>query len=548
VVDSLGNAATYDGEGWSPVHDVDDHFGPLAAISCPTPTFCATVGGGRAVTRTVHGWGPLRVLPVRRLHAVSCASRAFCLAVSKNGFAIRYDARWAGRRIPAPDHLVELSCSSRTFCLALTETGDAYRYDGNVWRPAGAIPAGANEMSVACASSSFCMAATGTGLLARYHGGMRWTTHRIAQGFVPNVISCSGSSFCLAVATPGGVAARYNGSWHRPAVFHDYGEGRTPQTADRVSCAAAGRCLVVDEIGNSFELRGGWHDVAPYPGDRTAAPVVSCSGAPRFCLVTDGFGHVWRRADGVWERLALPIGQVSDPHAGLACRQGSCHLIDSRSRAWSWDGQAWSGPSRLPDGRWTNLACATADRCVAVEATGEGASRVQVLTRDTWSDGGVVALGQVAALDCARNQECWAGGATGTVSHWAPGEGWTEPLTIVAATDGDGLNPLSSMSCPAAYYCAVHDSYGATYVQAFSVWSAALPSPDLGPINCPSPGACWGVVADTPGPVRRFNGSQWGAGGRFTPHGYVGTVTSLDCATPTYCLAVDSNGNAFVRR
>jgi hypothetical protein len=183
-----------------------------------------------------------------------------------------------------------------------------------------------------------------------------------------------------------------------------------------------------------------------------------------------------------------------------------------------------------------------------VEATGESQSRVQVLTGDTWSDGDVVALAQVGALDCVPNQECWAGGATGAVSHWVPGAGWTDPVTIVTATDGDGLNPLSWMSCPTASYCVVHDTYGSTYVQSLSVWSAPLPSPDLGPISCPEAGACWGIDAGVSGPVRHFDGSQWGAGVGFTPPGYSGTVTSLDCATPSYCLAVDSNGNAFVRR
>ena len=132
AVDSQGNASTYDGSTWSPVHDVVGHYGSLASVSCPTAEFCAAVGGRRAVTRTADGWGRLHVLPIQRMFAVSCASRHFCLALGAPGFAdpVRRQAL-GGDHIGTPAHLTSVSCVSRTFCLACRD-GDAYRYDGQV--------------------------------------------------------------------------------------------------------------------------------------------------------------------------------------------------------------------------------------------------------------------------------------------------------------------------------------------------------------------------------------------------------------------------------
>ncbi len=551
AVDSLGNAATYDGAGWSPIRDADDHWGPLRAVSCPTSRFCVSVGGRRAVVRTAEGWGRLRVLPAQRLFAVSCASRTFCLAISDTGFAVRYaDTRWAEHRISAPRDALAVSCSSRRFCLALTATGDAYRYDGTVWRRAGEVPVGANGASVSCVSASFCMVATGSGLLAHYHGGAHWTTRRIGLGFVPDAVSCTSTAFCLAVATPGGAAASFDGSWHSPVVFHDYGEGRTPQTPDRLSCSSPGRCLVVDEIGNTFELRGGWHDVASYPEDRTPAPVVSCPGRG-FCMALDALGRAWALEQGSWVRTLsrVPGPVVGRPlrFAAVSCAsRGFCAAIEADARIRTWDGTGWSDPEQLPSGRWSNLACVTASYCVAVEGSADSVSRVLVYGGDTWADAGTAPLGLVGALDCPAVGECWAGGGSGDVSRYE-GEGWSTPEHIVDATDGDGLNRLSWMSCPSAGWCAVHDQYGAAYTWDGVSWSDPDPVGRLGPMSCAAVSTCVAIDGRHTGGLHRY-ADGWGGRQRFAPAGYSSTVTGLSCPSATRCVAVDDNGNAFVRR
>jgi len=551
AVDSHGNASTYDGRGWSPVHGIDRRWGPFMSISCPDDDFCAAVGGRRAVVRTAAGWGALRILDVPRMFAVSCASRRFCLALGETGLALRYvDGRWADRRMSAPAHARALSCSSRTFCLALTEQGGAFRYDGHGWRRAGSVPAGANPASVACLSRTLCVAATGTGVVARYHGRQRWTTRRLGQGFVPDSVACAVGPRCLAVATAAGQAATYDGRWHGPRVFHDYDEGPTPRTPDRVSCGGAGRCLVLDELGNTFRLAGAWHDGASYSAERNVAPVASCASGPRLCLVADGLGHAWGLAQGRWRSAGLPSPSGlsgTDPYVALSCGAGRCHLIDSRARAIAYDGAGWSAPVQLPAGRWANLACA-GDSCVAVDATGETTSAVQVRTVGGWTVGDAVPSGLIGALDCTSSGDCWAGNAHGGANGGDGTDGWPLQHALVTSTDGDGLNRLSSMSCPTDDWCAVHDQYGATYVADHGTWSDPIPSPRLGAMDCPDALYCVAADLRRPGAVRVFDGDRWGPAERFMPAGYSGTVTSLTCWARTSCVAVDSNGNAFVRR
>jgi hypothetical protein len=554
AVDSQGNATTYDGAWWSPVHDVDGHFGPLAALSCPTTEFCASVGGRRAVTRTAAGWTRLHILPIQRMFAVSCASRHFCLALGALGFAIRYsDTHWAHHHIGAPPHLAALSCVSRTFCLAVTGTGAAYRYDGHRWRHAGEVPAIGSRWSISCATPTFCMVANGTQQVARYHGSGRWTSTRVADGFVPDAVACHGRHFCLAVATAGGVAAAFDGSWATPVVFHEYGEGPTPTSPDRVSCAGGGRCLVVDALGGAFGLDHVWSDVASYPTDRTPAPAVSCL-ISHICLALDAVGGSWRlsHARHGWVRKHLPDSGSLPPaprFAAVSCASRKfCVAIDAHEQALTWNGEAWYALHTLPPGRWSDLACAKPRFCMAVDADGEGASFVLTTDGATWTDAGAVTLSHVGALDCATAGQCWAGGESGDVSRYDEGTGWSVPQTIATSFDGDGHDRLSWMSCW-SLSCAVHDEFGNVYRTTDpDTWGAPEHVAGLGPMSCPSTSICTAVDARRTGDVRRFRADAWRDPVRIVPVGYSSTITGLSCPTTRFCVAVDTNGNAFVRR
>ena len=553
AVDSQGNATTYDGSSWSAVHNVDDHFGSLAAISCPTAKFCAAVGGRRAVTRTTDGWGHLHVVPIQRMFAVSCSSRHFCLALGATGFAIRYSGtHWAHHHIGAPPHLTSLSCVSHTFCMALTETGAAYRYDGHVWRHAGEVPAIGSRWSIACFTRAFCMVASGTQQVSRYHGHSHWTGTRVALGFVPDAMACTSTTFCLAVATAGGVAATFDGSWSTPAVFHDYDEGPTPTEPDRVSCAARGRCLVLDGLGGVFALGQGWNDGASYPADRTPTPAVSCLPS-HLCLSLDGARGSWRlsHARHGWVRKHLPDSGSPPPVprlAAVSCASRKfCVAVDSHEQAMTWNGNAWFLLHTLPPGRWSNLACVKPSFCMAIDSSGDAVSHVLTTDGTTWTDAGTVALAHVAALDCIAAGHCWAGGESGDVSSH-DGTGWTVPLTIATSFDGEGHDRFSWMSCEGEL-CAVHDEFGNVYrLDSPDAWSAPEHVAGLGPMSCASASVCTAVDARRTGDVRRFRAAAWRAPSRIVPAGYSSTITGLSCPTAHFCVAVDTNGNVFVRR
>ena len=396
------------------------------------------------------------------------------------------------------------------------------------------------------------MVVNGTQQVARYHGKARWTGTRIAKGFVPDAIACHSKTFCLAVATAGGVAATFRGSWGTPVVFHEYDEGPTPTEPDRVSCAGRGHCLVVDALAGAFAFDHGWTDEASYPPDRTPVLAVSCL-VSHICLALDAAGGSWRlsHARHAWVRKHLPDAGPTPPvpqFAALSCASRKlCVAIDSHEQAMTWNGNAWFSLHTLPPGRWSNLACVKPSFCMAIDGDGEGASSVLTTDGTTWSDAGVVTLSHVGALDCVSASRCWAGGDTGDVSRY-DGVSWTMPQTIATSFDGDGHAQLSWMSCQ-GLFCAVHDPFGNVYrLTDPDTWGAPEHVAGLGPMSCASASICTAIDTRRTGDVRRFHAGAWDAADPVVPVGYSSTITGLSCPTEDYCVAVDTNGNAFVRR
>jgi hypothetical protein len=237
-------------------------------------------------------------------------------------------------------------------------------------------------------------------------------------------------------------------------------------------------------------------------------------------------------------------------YAAVSCTSAHfCAAVDAGARAMTWDGSAWSTATQLPKGRWSNLVCTSASSCMAIDATGESVSQVLLFDGDTWTDAGVVTLGLVGALDCPAADVCWAGGGAGDVSRY-DGVGWSVPQQIVGSTDGDGLNRLSWMSCPTTTSCATHDQYGGLYRLDGTVWSTSTVDVTrrMGPLSCATGSSCTVVDGRSSRAVRRFDGGGWSSPQRFVPRGYDSTTTGLSCPTPAFCVAVDTNGNAFVRQ
>jgi hypothetical protein len=91
ALDREGNAHRYDGTSWNGAEQVDS-AGYLTSVSCPTTTFCAAVGQGRASLFDGTRWSTPKLIDSDLLITmrISCPSPAFCAAVSSSGDLVTY--------------------------------------------------------------------------------------------------------------------------------------------------------------------------------------------------------------------------------------------------------------------------------------------------------------------------------------------------------------------------------------------------------------------------------------------------------------------------
>jgi hypothetical protein len=155
AVSADGYALTYDGKSWStPVQleparlvGIDRYIGQpaLAGVSCPTPTFCATVDpSGNVFTFDGTTWSAPRSVDPQAgtahatgVTAVSCPTSQTCVAADELGKVVTSaGGSWSGAVPVDPTlGLAALSCPSSTFCVALNDVGAAFTYDGHSWSP-----------------------------------------------------------------------------------------------------------------------------------------------------------------------------------------------------------------------------------------------------------------------------------------------------------------------------------------------------------------------------------------------------------------------------
>jgi hypothetical protein len=139
-----------------------------------------------------------------------------------------------------------------------------------------------------------------------------------------------------------------------------------------LGCAPDGYCAAVDAEGYAFALRGGsWSGTS---GDWGAATGLACVSST-FCVSVSGGISTW---DGASWTTPAPMG-ASSTFAGVSCPSASsCTAVDRGGEALSWNGTAWSPPTRIePAGSGATLgpsptavSCATPTVCVVVDDAG----------------------------------------------------------------------------------------------------------------------------------------------------------------------------------
>lgn len=129
-----------------------------------------------------------------------------------------------------------------------------------------------------------------------------------------------------------------------------------------------------------------------------------------------------------------------------------------------------------------------------------------------------------------------------------------QQLLATAPTDIDGINDLTSVSCPSSSLCVTVDSAGSVLVSddpgaSVPTWS---PPADidganfLGGVSCPSLSLC--VAVDYSGNALVSHDPDaatptWSAPAEIDP---LGSIVGVSCVSPDLCVAVDAAGDALV--
>jgi hypothetical protein len=182
----------------------------LDAVGCATPSFCVAIDGqgdgfyfdGSSWSNRANDWGSVA--------SISCPSVTFCVSV---GVGI---STWNGQAWTQPqpygltsDNLTGVSCASASLCQVVDASGEVETWNGSTWtgpgqvpKPAGARAGGVNLSGVSCPTTLFCSAVGSAGLAATWSGAA-WTSQTVERGASLTSVSCAAPTLCVAVDQEG---------------------------------------------------------------------------------------------------------------------------------------------------------------------------------------------------------------------------------------------------------------------------------------------------------------------------------------------------------
>lgn len=177
----------------------------LAAVSCPTASFCAAVDdllphGHGFVFNGQHWSRPISIGV--SADSISCPTTTFCAAVSQTGKVLYYkNGAWSkATSIDASGTLTSVSCASASFCVAVDANGNALADSNGRWSKPAVIDDAGSLAGVSCPTTTFCVAVGSSGVTLTY-GGSRWSSpHTISPQIWFTSVSCPTASFCAAAA------------------------------------------------------------------------------------------------------------------------------------------------------------------------------------------------------------------------------------------------------------------------------------------------------------------------------------------------------------
>lgn len=280
---------------------------------------------------------------------------------------------------------------------------------------------------------------------------------------------------------------------------------------------------------------------APYAVDAHSESVngltqVSCTSTS-FCAAVDGSGRTLLFDGSTWSK---PRSVDADPtgFTGLSCpTKDFCIATDTDGFAVTWNGSRWSAPRQIDpnsvEGQlqlW--VSCTSPSFCAAVDDlgyaltwTGKGWKRHAV----TDQYGNNVSL---TGVDCVEAAFCVAVDNSGDVVTW-DGKAWSKPRAV------DDLGGFTAVSCTSTKFCAAVGDGVTTYNG--TKWSPpeSISEVYMESVSCTSPSHC--VAGDDLGYVYGWNGQRWSSATAVSPDA---GLSSMSCIGTTFCVAVDTNGDA----
>jgi hypothetical protein len=517
----------FDGKSWRSI------TAPISVqtLACPSASFC--VGGNdQGGTAVYDGGSWSRFSGLYGFTALSCASTTFCGAAGYRDATLFDPSRplVAESSTPAPssswgNSFDPVGCAADGYCAAANGP-DVIEYDGTSWSSPVALAApGYVIMDVSCASSSFCAAVDNDGNFYTFDGAL-WSPPTTIDAASPELraLSCPSSSFCAAVDGSGDALVREGSTWSETAL------NVSPQGRSGLSCVSASFCMVTygsdgyEFDGQSWSATPGWTALGP----------VSCV-TPRWCEALAGADvAVWNGAQWSWPSSngpsSVPTG-LSCPST-TTCVAGEPGYLDiERGRDWSTLQGLHGSPPIL------GFACSSQTECVGV------GNDLVTFDPSIWPVAAQVEpSATLDSISCAPTSYCVAADTAGDVFVHGDGS-WSGPRQIEDVTGGTFL-----VSCSSSTSCVAADGLGRYRRYDGISWSLpeyASPGAGAAPftsLSCPSGSFCGGVQ-QLGYPVRGwpvvFDGTKW------TIYDVSDDVTSVDCVSSTFCLAVDAGGNVL---
>jgi len=276
---------------WGYVLHVDRYhqsYPEITAVSCVSPSFCATVDNdGNVLLFKGRSWSRPTNIDTNTygLSSVSCATAKFCWAIDADG----YGRRWNGSHwLPATsiDPMIvsppypAISCPTVSFCALVDQYGKGAIWNGTKWRKT-TVGQGGDEQAVSCVSSAFCVAGDLSGTVYIWNG-KKWSAPRnVDPGGTVRAVSCVKGPFCVAVGADAETLKGTTWTSHGPIA---------PVDLDSAACVSAGFCVVGDGVGDAYRWSNGSFSSQGMIDPDDSLSGLSCPSTS-FCSAVDSNGN-----------------------------------------------------------------------------------------------------------------------------------------------------------------------------------------------------------------------------------------------------------------